>query len=132
MTRFSSGFPAVQPVLHVVRMKEGRVGAPGEGTAAVTQHQRPADGRRNGAGAAADVQCLPVSACGDQAAIAGHPPERFRGNARAILEGGGPGVICTKHLLVEVNHHLEALPSGSRHGIAGQVRLCKFHGAVRP
>src|SRR5664280_1226102 len=56
-----AGFPAVQPVLDVVPVKEGRVCAPGEGAAAITKHQGAAYGRRDAASAAADVQCFPIS-----------------------------------------------------------------------
>jgi hypothetical protein len=58
-----AGFPAVKPVLYVVPVKEGGVGAPGEGAAAVTQHQGAANGRRNTAGATAAAPSLPISAC---------------------------------------------------------------------
>jgi len=72
-------FPSVQPVLDVMPVKEGRVRAPGEGTPPVPQHRSAANGRRNAAGAAADVHRLPVAACGQEGAVAGHPPQRFRG-----------------------------------------------------
>ncbi len=108
------------------------MGAPGEGAAAVTQHQGAADGGGNTAGAAADVQCLPISTCGHEAAIAGHSSQRFRGNAGAILQGGRPSTVWPKHLLIQVNHDLEALAAGSRHGIAGQERLGELHRPVSP
>ena len=78
----------MQPVLEVVGVQESRVGAPRKGAAVVAQHQGTADGRRNAAGAPADVQRLTVVAHGHQAAIAGHPSKRFRGNARPVLQGG--------------------------------------------
>ena len=87
-------------------------------------------------GTAADVQRLPILTYGvtdrHQAAIAGYPPKRFRGNARAILQRSGPGAVRAEHVLIEMNHDLEALPTGSLHRMACQERLGDRHRAVCP
>jgi len=58
-------FPAMQPVLHVVAVKESRVVHPGK----AQPRSRSIKARRMAGeycGAAADVQCLPISACGHE------------------------------------------------------------------
>jgi len=54
-----AGFAAVQPC-SMCAVKEGRVGAPGEGAAAVNAASGRGGWRGNGAGAAADIQCLSI------------------------------------------------------------------------
>src|SRR5208282_836247 len=75
---------------------------------------------------------LPVSTEGQEAAIAGHSAQRFRGNARSVLQCGRPGSIWPEHLLIQVNHDLEALAASSRHGIGRQERLCELHRPISP
>jgi hypothetical protein len=66
----------------------------------------------------------------------------FRGHAGAVLQGGRPSAereypfgeyaVRPKHLLIQVNHDLETLAAGSRHGIAGQELLGELHRAISP
>ncbi len=122
----------MEPVLDVVAVKEGRVGAPGEGAATVTHHQGTANGRRNRTGAAADVQRLPLAAYGHEATIACDPSQRFRGNAGPILQGARPFAGGAQRILLQMNHDLEALATRSRDRIAGQERLGKLHRPISP
>ena len=132
----------MQPVLDVVAVKEWRVGAPGKDAAAVAQHQGPADGGRNTAGAAADVQRLPIAvlAHGHKPAITGHPPQRFRGNAGAILQGGRPLAIGSQRLLplptVGRGIRVEGRRAGALRSQAfltgWRTMVFVFAGAVRP
>ena len=79
---------AVQPVLDVVPVKKAVVCAAWEPAPLVADPQRAPNGGGNGPRATPDIQhrALIVHGDGDQSRIARHPPERFRGNVRSILQ----------------------------------------------
>src|SRR5256885_14068027 len=87
---FRAGRAAVRPMMDVVGVDEAPVGAARKATAPVPQPEGAAQGPGNGAGAPADVfhRTVPVVSYANHDAVAGQPAERFRGNARAVVEGG--------------------------------------------
>ncbi len=94
-------------------VQEPGVGASGEGAAVIAKHQSTSDGRGNGARTPADVQRLPVVAHSDNATVTRDPAERFRGHVRPILKRCRHSAIRGEHVLIQVDHDLEALASVS-------------------
>ena len=82
--------PALRPVLDVVPIASRRP-APGEAAVPVAGRQRPAQGGRDGARAAADVQDLTGRSVPHRhgRGVAGQPAGRFRGDVDAarFIEG---------------------------------------------
>jgi len=112
----------VQPVPDVMAMQEAGVGATGEAATMVAELQGPANGGRNGSGAAADGHRRGVvTGRGHQGAIAGDAPERFRGKRGSVFQGGRQHAVRGQGVLVHVDHHLVAVGSGALAAVAGQV-----------
>ena len=120
----------MEPVAHVMAMEETVVGATGEAAGAVAQPQGAPDGGGDSARATADVENLAGGGArvgarlprlawlaglahdgGDDAAVAGDPTKRFRGNGRAVVQAGGDGgdlFTRTQEIAVEMNDDLMA------------------------
>ena len=99
---------AVGPVADVVGVDETGAGTAGEAAALVAVVQGAADGGRDGAGFASDIQrfapggLVPM----DDGGIAGQAPGRFRGNVAATVEFGlGARAVSLEgfHIGVEVH-----------------------------
>ncbi len=71
-----------------------------------------------------------IRTSGSVGAVGGNP--RGDPTAGAVLQGGRPLAVRSEHLLLEMNHDLEALPSGSRHRMACQERLGEHDRAIGP
>jgi hypothetical protein len=117
------------------------VQAAGEAAAAIPHPQGAADGGGDGAGAAADVEDAGGAgragagvgggcARGHQGGVAGDAAKRFRGNARAVVQGGGHLAVGGEDILIQVQDHLVAVGGGAGGRAAGQEGLGQVNGAV--
>jgi len=96
---------ALGPVHDVMGVDEPRAGAPGEASAPVSSPERAADGRRDAASRAADVQDAAslVGLQGQQLRVARQAKRRVQIQGRTVIDAALPRP--------QVKHHLRALPA---------------------
>jgi hypothetical protein len=97
-------------VLEVVGVEEADVRAGGEGAAAVAEGESAAEGGGDGARAAAEIEPGAGGGVmdGEDAAVAGQPAKRLRGDARAVVQGGREGALGCEWILIDVEDDLVA------------------------
>ena len=71
----------------------------------------------------ADIEPLAVPSDCHTPAIAGHAPNRFRGNRSSIIQRSRKHPVWRQRILIHVQHDLEALAAISSGHVAGQVAL---------
>ena len=103
-----AGAATVDPVADMVRMNEAAVRAHREAAAAIAQPESASNRRRHGARLAPDVQhrAAFVRRHRNQRAVATHPAERLRGNARAVVEERLARTVRAEHRLIQMNDDL--------------------------
>jgi len=117
-----------------VPVKKGRVSASGKGRSRDHEASRRGEWQAEYCGRGGRVfSCLPISTHGNEAANRKQPcatfPRKTRVPSSRVPAQAPSGV---EYLLIQVNHDLEALAAGSRHGIAGQERLGEPHRHHQP
>jgi hypothetical protein len=106
-----AGGAAIGPGLDVVGVAQPPA-AGREAAASVAMLESAAQGGRDGAGAAADVEHAAIRGMPHHhpRRVAGQPPGRFRGNAAAVREPGRTALAAGRqHPGVDVYHHLVAI-----------------------
>jgi len=107
--------PAVRPVAQMMPLAEADTAA-WEAATSVPMVERSTQGGRNRPRPGPDLQQAPVVVVAHHhpARVARQALGRFRGNARAAIEHGLPGLIrIGQHLGIDVHHHLVALARGT-------------------
>jgi hypothetical protein len=106
-----AGGAAVEPVLDVVSIEEGSLGAPRELAMAVPHEEHSEQLRRDGASAAADVEGVTaVVGLGDgEATIAGEALEGVALEGCSVVELGGPALFVADARFAEVDEELASL-----------------------
>jgi hypothetical protein len=127
------GEAAVGPVVDVVDVNVEAVGAAGKLAAAISGPQGAPERRGNGARSASGVDRVATSAVkhGDRPSVAGDPPERFRGDAGAVIQGGSQRAIRSKRVVVQVDDDLIAVATRTIGFAVGEEALRHLGEGVR-
>ena len=99
------GLTPMGPVLDVMAIEKYVVVATRETTMAIPHLQGPAHGSRYRAPPSTHVQGFAIvpGSHGNEATITRHPPQRFRGNVRAVRELRPPGVAAFQDIRSQVH-----------------------------